>query len=302
MKNRRFLFFLVLLGCFGCSGTGDPEKNDMPHGKEILFTAEPLTRTVSTDFSVGDKLGILAYQTDASGLWNPVCKPDFMYNVPLEKTTAGFEYSPVMFYPNDGNKVKFFAYYPYSTTSGEKGITLSEASASGYPYLDFQYSADGNPDLLIAVTEPQNEGNVYLKCDHVLAKVNFSVRTNFDYECDPPVVTSLELKDLKSSGRFLFKNYITKPADSSTWWDTTGGIGTSKVLTFTTGITLNNVNYTTLLSEPLLLIPQSTKVTLVVNYLKKGVAGQATTDVVWTTNKAVDYQIELNLGTCIEGG
>lgn len=274
----------------------------MPHGKEILFTAEPLTRPASTAFAVGDKLGILAYQTDASGLWNPSGKPDFMYNVPLEKTMAGFEYSPVMFYPNDGNKVKFFAYYPYSATSGEKGITLSEVSASGYPYLDFQSLADGNQDLLIAATEPQNEGSVYLKCDHVLAKVNFSVKTNAAYECDPPVVTSLELKGVKSLGRFLFENYITKPADSATWWDTAAATNTSKVLPFTPGIVLNNVNYTTLLSEPLLVVPQDGKVTVVVNYLNKGIVGQATAEVGWATNKAVNYQIELDLGTCMEAG
>lgn len=254
MKSLLLIAFIAVVLFSGCSAGG--EEPAVPQREEIAFAPEPSTKAMVANFAVGDKLGILGYKLEASGVWDDTGRPEFMYNVPLERTAFGYEYSPVKFYPEDGGKVKFFAYYPYSASAGDGGITLSSAMTPGYPSFVYRCPVAADRDLLVAVTEPQNEGSVYLSCDHVLAQVDLSIQIGgggSTYE-----ITSLKMSGLSMSATFLFDTYVNRPVDKSSWWEAPG-VAEDLDITFDPPVSVTSGQGVAvpLSVEPLLLIPQS---------------------------------------------
>lgn len=254
MKSLLLIAFITIILFSACSAGG--EEPAVLQGEEIAFALEPVTKALVKELAVGDKLGILAYQLDVAGNWNASGKPDFMYNVALGKTASGYEYLPTRFYPEGGEKIKFFAYYPYSASAGEEGITLSSAMTPGYPSFVYRCPVAADRDLLVAVTEPQNEGSVYLSCDHVLAQVGLSIQIEgggSTYE-----ITSLKVGGLSMSATFLFDTYVNRPLDKASWWDAPG-VAEDLDITFDPPVSVTSGQGVAvpLLAEPLLLIPQS---------------------------------------------
>lgn len=181
--NKKILFYLMMSVLMAGCAAGDSESlGDKPpvgatsDGKYAVgFNAYARRAVTSTrsgktgllDLSAleepsgsGGGFGVFAYYTDLKR-YDQTYIPNFMYNQGVFKNGANWEYTPVMYWPNeygsdagsdDEDKVTFFAYAPYvrhsSAASGSvpdasSGITgFSRNSTAGDPIVKYIASFD----------------------------------------------------------------------------------------------------------------------------------------------------------------
>ncbi len=126
--------------------------------------AEPVTGTTIAD------AGIVAF--DFYGDWNESLAPDFMYDVRITKASG---WATDYHYPNDGSKVRFYAYSPY----GCKGVELSGKGQTGIPAIRYTVpeSVDEQCDVMCAVSDDivsrTAGGTTSLVFRHALSAVKF---------------------------------------------------------------------------------------------------------------------------------
>ncbi len=141
-------------------------------------------------FEVGDAFGVSAYVLE-SGIWDTATSlPDKLYNKKVELTnldadgTDTWEYDGVVQWPqNIVDKVKFFAYFPYSSdgANGMSTITTADDDA-GYPVVSLPQVAEDPKeqiDYLVAATNKldKNNGKVALNFKHAYSQITF--KANF---------------------------------------------------------------------------------------------------------------------------
>ena len=169
----------------------------------LLTRGAPVEGTETPAGSIG-ALGYLL----AGGTWSSSATPNFMYNTQLIRTGSSGSYSytyyPAKYWPdNTDDKVRFFAYYPYEGN----GISLSSASATGYPAITYTPGANvtDQVDLLYAAsTEAVNNKTtgsaVNFALAHALTRVSFSVKLEAALQGTTTTIQSIEMTGLKSSG------------------------------------------------------------------------------------------------------
>lgn len=170
---------------------------------------EAVTRSANNEdyFTIGKSVIGLFARYGQGGNYKHTC-PDFMYNIPLELKSGGWEYSPKRYWPNKGGDVmEFFAYYPhedsdenyYDGNSSVKQITVSEATAD--EAVTFTLKPDGKTDILLTpdpvqMSKPANNEKVNLQFAHVLGEVTVNLTAH---------------RRVTVSG-FTFKNVVGKQA------------------------------------------------------------------------------------------
>lgn len=130
----------------------------------ILYATRTTIRLYGLEYSTGNssnnilpggtQAGVFAYHT--SDDWSATSSADFMYNQPMDvktpttrttTTTAAdgtttttiasvntMDYSPLRYWPNDGSRLSFWAYYPWNATvanndlDGDNGININATS------------------------------------------------------------------------------------------------------------------------------------------------------------------------------
>ncbi len=202
---------------------------------EVEAVNEAVTRSTSNDdfFTVGESVIGLFARYVQNGTYQKTC-PDYMYNVPLELKSGGWEYSPKRYWPNnEGDEIEFFAYYPHEDSDENhfdgnqsvKQIVVSEATPG--EAATFTITPDGKTDILLTpnpvkMSKPANNDIVNLQFAHVLGKVT---------------VNLIAHRRVTVSG-FTFKNVIGKQATYtypdgtlSNWIPSTDEDGNEKPLT-----------------------------------------------------------------------
>ena len=138
----------------------------------------------------GKGFGILAYQTTGDYSTSGA-KGTFMDNVHTTWNATGgsgggaWEYSPLKFWPgNSTDKLSFFAYAPYST-GGASGITLTNATGTTDPSLDFKLQTNQKDmvDLVVSTAKKDQQqttasGKVTFDFKHVLTRVTMKAKTD----------------------------------------------------------------------------------------------------------------------------
>ena len=254
-------------------------------------------------------LGILGYEL-TGGVWNTAtATPNFMYNTQLIRTGSSGSYSytyyPARYWPDNTNdKVRFFAYYPYNGN----GISLSPASATGYPAITYTPGANvtDQVDLLYAAsTEAVNNKTtgsaVNFALAHALARISFSFKLEAALEGTTTTVQSVEMTGLKSSGTLSLD-----PSAATPW---TPGAGTASYTASVSNGALFPISFKQALSDyvPIttpsgyfLLLPQAvnTANTVVVAYTVNGKASTTTylmSADTWNMGESINYQLTLPL-------
>lgn len=124
-----------------------------------------------TDEEFYDSFGVLASIFDGS--WNESsCTPEYMYNVEVSES---FSWTTSYHWPNDGRKLRFFAYAPYNGA----GISLSDKAAVGTPEITYSVPSDvsDQKDLCVAVTDDltgSDNSTASLTFGHALTAVKFT--------------------------------------------------------------------------------------------------------------------------------
>ena len=112
--------------------------------------------------------------------------PSFMHNQMVEYKNGAWTYSPVKYWPNrEHDKISFFAYAPYEDDwrNGTKaGVTVSEATVKGIPYISFQLKPEDKLDRMVDLVvadqrdkeyTSSNAGKVSFTFEHTLSRISF---------------------------------------------------------------------------------------------------------------------------------
>lgn len=219
----------VLLALASCSSFDDSMNDGLvntPNDITVSTYVGPTSRANDkTAFVEDDVLGLYAYRT--TGKYVGGITANFMDNVKVTKGAADWTYSPLMAWPTDPNEhLTFVAFYPYSSSS-----TIQE-----YPFtVDLDYKKQTDPLYCViqdanitdrngtAINGDSNaaafeaaSGALPLKFQHMLSKVNVSVKLSSNYSGVTAKLNTLSLNNAFNDGYFRLKD------DLSPYWSTQG--------------------------------------------------------------------------------
>lgn len=215
MRNISLLYLFLLFIMVACETEPSMDGSVISFSADIDFV-ETRARVEGETFPDGSSFGVLGYclafksMTDkttnaSSGTadWNTkkiFCAPRLFYKQEVTKSDGNWSYTPeqgtttalekdensglLQWYANSDFKYTFFAYFPFTTGSGNNNwiITPSAYDAIGEPSAIFTINDFTNvPDLMTAslVDTRKGDGNIKLKFQHHLTglKIRF---TNYD--------------------------------------------------------------------------------------------------------------------------
>lgn len=170
MKTKNLLTVAASLLFAGCSQNEiteiSPDANPA-----VGFSVYSGVQTKGTEIKVEHLkpgFGVFAYHTgaDAWSTAGSAATPNFMYNQKVESADGSlWTYTPVKYWPKDGEKVTFFAYGPYSTISGS-GVTVPANTVAGAPKLTFAIESTGDATKMIDFVVAKNETGKTQDCTH----------------------------------------------------------------------------------------------------------------------------------------
>lgn len=314
---RSYVIIIVMMYTgWGCSDSNEDAAEGSGYALQFTGTlnwedekAESAysTRTVSkTDFIIGDKAGLLGYNT--IGLWdvsNVSEQPTEAYNTLLTyEKGARFNAFPTVYYPDDGY-LTLFAYYPYAPNPGDNGITLSPGAGWwGPPHIEFEINPDPDKqvDLLYVsvkdIVKPASGTTppaIPLNFRHTLTQVKFTAKLSSELAITLGYTVEIDSITLVSnpyspylSGKFL----LTSGGWLFTKIGNIAALKTMKRLTSTTE---------TLLST-LMMIPQEVNgVKIKINYrtIKDGKVKSTSEKSIeryewWRINQIMNYTLTIN--------
>lgn len=199
MKQTIFFLLLPALLLLSCSEDDGLDPGTQPSGEQIRFEmgfageadANNMTKVFTNPFYLtsswqnGDKIGVYIVKSggalQASG--NYANNVEFTYN--------GGTWTPAtpQYYPNDGDNLSFYAYYPY-----DAGMTNPNAYTFNVPtdqaYNNGEYYMKN--DFLWAKQENiiKSDNAVALQFSHALAMIEIAIIDNVG---PPPIVNLLEV-------------------------------------------------------------------------------------------------------------
>lgn len=181
MKIRIYQYFAwAYLGfCMACN-SGIPEyEGESEQVREVTFRVSQmggrLARAMATNFEVGDSIGIYAVKRDIpSELGILTISGNQAHNAKWIKTTEGWSPASLkdkIVFPQDGGKLDFYAYYPYSSDAVDPeeismGVKTDQRADEGWKSSDWMTAVN---------TEGINEGEVDLIFKHIMASVEVNV-------------------------------------------------------------------------------------------------------------------------------
>lgn len=182
MKIKVYQYFAwFCLGlCTACYSGMPEDKGEVGQSKEVAFRIsrfdETFSRATTTNFEVGDSIGIYAVKHDAAGGNSfPALSGNQAHNAKWVKTDEGWQPASLkdkIVYPQDGVELDFYAYYPYS-----RDAINPEAIAVGVKPDQKTIEGRKGSDWMVATnTTGVNEGEVDLLFRHVMAAVEVEIR------------------------------------------------------------------------------------------------------------------------------
>lgn len=192
MKSIKYIYIAVLLLLSACGNNEvyleSEEKDPVIATSEVSFNFgfQGLARVATDDtfqsrFENGDEIGVFAVKEGevllASG--------NYEDNRKLVYNGASWELKGAdVFYPTDGTKLSFYAYYPYNAdidpTNLAFEVKTDQSNAAGYSASDF----------LVATAKEQTEANINLLFAHTHALVQVEVVRGKNM---PNITSSLEV-------------------------------------------------------------------------------------------------------------
>lgn len=136
-------------------GTHIQTANNIPitkSGKVIIDESTgkviPTRGTPNISSSIGSSFGLLAYRSASSATDLNGIAPDFINNQQVTTSGSLWKTNTDYFWPDDGDKLSFFAYTPF----GDNNVTVSSASSTGTPSITYTANTDvtKQPDLMVA--------------------------------------------------------------------------------------------------------------------------------------------------------
>jgi hypothetical protein len=241
-------------------GTHIQTVNDIPitkSGKIIIDESTgkvmPTRGAPYTASSLGSSFGVLAYRiansaTDVTGV-----APDFINNQQVAASGNIWKTNTDYFWPDNGDKLSFFAYTPY----GSSDVTIANASSTGTPSITYTANTDvtKQPDLMVAKslnetrTKTSIASSVDMSFSHALTAITFAVGKDMV----PGVFKSVSIKGAITTATYNL---------NTNTWNTSSETSTGNIaitLNGTTGMTVDGTADIALTSgtNTMMMIPQT---------------------------------------------
>ena len=179
MKKYRFLTAAMLLASASVVVSCNRDKNSgiVPDGRvEVQFSSNIITTNTTTKASdntwdAADAIGVYMYEE------NDVEVVENMKNIEYVTENGGQTGSfkavgTVIFFPDNGDKVRFMAYYPYDENLANDVYKVNVTDQNSQPAIDLLYSFNTN-----AKYDKKTPGKkVPLVFDHQLTKIYVNVK------------------------------------------------------------------------------------------------------------------------------
>lgn len=190
MKNKLTLAVSVLAFLMSSCSTDDGPSTPTSQ-KAIKFSSEVAASTKASINTIYDVKahGFCLTAVKHTGDWGTLTPeeqtPNFMYNQAIlwDTQISAYTYSPVKYWPLNGDKVSFFAYAPKPTELSP--YFLSDLETTGRPYLTYTSPSlrTQQVDLLtakslncMAESTGTEDGSVYFDFVHPLSKIGFAAK------------------------------------------------------------------------------------------------------------------------------
>lgn len=252
MRNKFTLAVSVLaLLISSCSTDDSPSTQSSQNA--IHFSSDVATSTKASIHTIDDLKahGFSLTAVKHAGSWNALAlenqTPNFMYDqaISWDGDNNAYTYSPIKYWPLNGDQVSFFAYGP--RVSQGSPYTLSSIQVTGRPYLTFVTPrlCTQQVDLLTAkalncMAENTNtdDGSVYFDFVHPLSKIGFAAKLKEALPTGTTVTlnklyfyyASENTHGLYAQGKY-FLDDATWVIDGSTFTNTAEGAGEALVST-----------------------------------------------------------------------
>ena len=189
---------LALTGCsqdnlLNVENTPVQEQNAVAFGTYVGDNAQSRATVVTTETLGGQGFGVNAYYTgqelfsagtEYSGNEIFMTNTKVTFN-PDKGENGAWTYSPLKYWPNnDGDKVSFFAYGPYSKDEGDNNITQNGTDLKFTVPSDVKQQVDliYNTNYVGTVNQekPAVESKIMFNFSHALSRISFTVEAAVD--------------------------------------------------------------------------------------------------------------------------
>jgi len=197
------------------SAAGIKIRSSVVNGIDGMRMTDNVTRGNVQSSLEGD-FGVSAFLITNGGDDISTITPTYMYNEKAVKGANGWALATPCFWPAADKKLKFFAYTPFN--DADYGITLSEKTVSGTPYIDFIVKRDiqDQIDLMTAHSTATAYGpkvKAQLPFKHALTCVKFAVGSGLPAN---QTITKITLKNIVEKGRYFIGEYWDVPTYPTT--------------------------------------------------------------------------------------
>jgi hypothetical protein len=186
---------IIAAGTFvSCNQNEDGLDNSNPNiKKEVNFSSNitkvelPSTRMSGTNWDANDSIGIFMFEETTTAIVED--KGNIKYTTTTEGENGIFlPAGEAIFFPDNGNKVRFMSYYPYTSgVSTTYNVDVSDQAIQ--PAIDLLYSF---ADTVFYDKTTNSDKKVSLVFNHKLTKININIKPGeglFDNDIKNTVVT-----------------------------------------------------------------------------------------------------------------
>ena len=224
--------FSALAGWDGdnAAGTGGTRQTENSNSTRLAENSDG-----KTVFGSDDRIGVFAYYNDSS-------TPDFMNNQEVAYDGTAWTYSPVKYWPaNDGDRLSFYGYSPYSPD-----MIKVTSTDNGKPTIAYD-NVDGRVDWMAAdntgVGYANGKDGVEMKFKHLLARVKFKFTIDDTYDFRPVVhMMEYNVPHYKASFSYEYDEATGKPVytNNNTPEYQDGAVTIRRFVSVPDGITITN--------------------------------------------------------------
>lgn len=269
---KKLMFFAAATAAILSSCSKNEVTSDISEGNAITvgtFMRESKA-TAETAFVVDDVMSVDAYFTETKDFEDATAAGDaelLIDNKTVTKESAGWTYSPIVFWPSNGSyKVSFFAVSDASTTAR----TFNDISGTS---VSFDYTnpatAATQVDLLAAsaLNRTNNNGEVKFAFNHILSQIKFTFKTDKDYGSAATITVKSVTVDYATDFAGAAKFTFTADTESKGSWSPLTGLQADETITADQVVTASPRAYSAL--APIMIIPQAKELKITVNYTVK---------------------------------
>ncbi len=181
----------------GCSKM-ETQSEDLPI--RISASLNVYTRATDNSFEQGDVLGLylVKWTSGTPGILQGT--GNYGDNLSFSLTSSGWQTSTTAQYPQDGEKLDFYAYHPYVSSSAldGEGYRVHRAATD-----QRQESAYKGSDLLMASASGVSAGTaaVHLQFSHMLSKMEIELKAGEGLTLEELTEARITIKGVKTSGK-----------------------------------------------------------------------------------------------------